>query len=188
MDDQNPRPAVNLAGSESFGGLRWKEATTRSSNRLPETRWGQALATLPNGCTYLWGGRDGQFAVKYYYFTELYSLKWVNIDSTTFQWEYIPVNSPNPPGRCFHSMCGLKDKLYLIGGQDNNNIYSELYVFSHESKKWEIFGTSGPEPGGRFSLYSAPLNAHTLLVYGGRNDNENFGDLFLLDVGTKTYK
>lgn len=76
---------------------------------------------------------------------------------------WIPMNSIGPQARYNHSSAIHESKLYIFGGQDKTNHFSDLWCFDFEIRKWTHLGN--------FDLHSPRLttqifirNQHLLII------------------------
>ena len=66
-----------------------------------------------------------------------------------------------------------KEKLYIWGGciqnmsKNKNNLMKDVYIFDHESNKWEKQTTEGEPPSNRFACAHAN-DLSRVYIFGGR--------------------
>ena len=84
-----------------------------------------------------------------------------------------------PSSRWGHTGSVYQDKMYILGGRNENDI-SDLFVFDPETLKWSVIIISGRIPTPR-RRHSAVFIASSLVMFGGF-DGAFFNDLYALHL------
>lgn len=110
-------------------------------------------------------------------------------------------NQPQPCPRAFHSLILHNSTLYLFGGISNtlttsalNDTWSLQWTgTAKQPPEWRSINAAGFSPGGRFghsatAYYFGNIDEFVMLIYGGTNGTEVYGDLWMLPLSTLTWK
>ena len=89
-------------------------------------------------------------------------------------------SAPVPSTRWGHAAAVYSDKLYILGGRNNDDI-NDLHCFDIESKNWSQMPIGHPMPKPR-RRHSAVFVSSALMMFGGF-DGEFFNDMHLLNFG-----
>ena len=141
----------------------------------PSPRQGHGAAYC-DGKIYVFGGhKDGD---------DLTTL-WVYAFSTT-AWH--SDTSPPPPGRSYHSMVTIGNKVWLFGGKkcDGSQNFGDLWCYDGQTQPYEwTQKASIPEGGERYSHSAFTANGK-MYVYGGRGA-DYFTNMWVYDPSTDTW-
>ena len=97
----------------------------------------------------------------------------------------------NPPALEAAGLVSIDNKLFLFGGRTHNGIISnDLWIYQNE--KWEYKHTINLPPSPRFMHSMCVYKDHStktskIVVFGGRDNQEFFNDLYLLDPNTYSW-
>lgn len=101
-------------------------------------------------------------------------------------WSKPRVNGDVPSPRRAHSATMIDRRLYVFGGGDGPQYYSDLYCFDTVSLKWskpEVYGSEHPTP--RRAHSANYWNGH-IVIFGGGNGIGALADVWMLDVRSHT--
>ena len=87
-----------------------------------------------------------------------------------------------PSSRWGHAATVAADKLYILGGRNNDDI-NDLHSFDLESKRWTRLEIGHPMPKPR-RRHSAVFVANSIVMFGGF-DGEFFNDMHLLHFSSE---
>ncbi|KAL9645396.1 hypothetical protein ABK040_002595 [Willaertia magna] len=133
---------------------------------------------------YVYGGRNNHNEVSnVLYQFNIESLEWVRVKcESNFS------KDPSLPHLYGHSAVTIDGtKLYVFGGTDGVNYFSDLIIIDTENNSWIREKTQGNKPAPRAG-HSCVLYNNALYVFGGGNDQHLFNDLYRLDLDTFTWK
>ncbi|ORX66177.1 galactose oxidase [Linderina pennispora] len=127
---------------------------------------------------FVFGGGDGTR-----YFNELYVF-----DTKSLVWAKPKVAGQVPSARRTHTCFHHNGYVYLFGGGDGHKALNDLYRVKAEPNaqgayEWEIVETSGGRPFPR-GYHTTTLVGSQVVVFGGSDGQECFGDTSLLDLTT----
>ncbi|KAJ1918401.1 hypothetical protein H4219_002627 [Mycoemilia scoparia] len=128
---------------------------------------------------YVFGGGDAS-----HYFNTLYIL---NTESMIWSKPYIGGDSPCP--RRTHTCFYHDGYVYLFGGGNGHKALNDLYRATTDSVSqvtWSVVETKGTKPLPR-GYHSSTLVGHQLIVFGGSDGQECFGDISILDLETMVW-
>ena len=112
-------------------------------------------------------------------------IKFENYDSSnlllSFRWSSMKIEfiDKMPQKRAFHSSIYFDNKLYIIGGMNENNYLNECYCFNITRKKWEKI------PNLNISRLNPSLciyNNNYLYVIRGSNKNESIDSIEFINI------
>ena len=169
-----------FVGSEVLNDLFYIDTATMTvvtrpalaGSARPPPRASHASAAVGNKL-YVFGGFDGEVSL---------SDLWV-LNTDTLEWsEVVPVASAPPPARSAHSMVTFEGRLIVYGGHDEEDYYSEVWVFNPRTRKWSKPRVKGEAPHSRAS-YTAAMVGGNMYVFGGASPQGGFfNDLHMLDT------
>ena len=94
-----------------------------------------------------------------------------------------------PPERAY-SACAFVGRLWCFGGLGYaGRVYRDLWSWDRPMMRWtqeHITSTNATRPAARYAHRMVAVGTHLLLLYGGTNGNELFGDVWALDIGDDT--
>lgn len=89
-----------------------------------------------------------------------------------------------PSRRNGASLLYISGKLILFAGQDQGNVFSDIWYIDLDTLKWTQPVTFGSYPVGRY-LHGAASQGKYMIIHGGLNkDNEILQDFYLLDTNS----
>ncbi|KAL4152545.1 hypothetical protein PRNP1_009473 [Phytophthora ramorum] len=113
----------------------------------------------------------------------------LRFDTETPTWVELQPRGDLPGPSSTHSVCVVKDRMYLFGGYDGKYRRGQLFAFeivgvSNERIDcvWRKVETQGHGPASRYTHSGASIGSQ-LIVYGG-NTGCLKGDAYVLDLGT----
>ncbi|KAJ2780096.1 hypothetical protein H4R18_003639 [Coemansia javaensis] len=138
-------------------------------------------ATAVGHRLFVFGGGDGT-----QYFSDLYVL-----DTQTCAWARaaIAAGGPQPAPRRTHTCFHYGGYVYLFGGGDGHRALNDLWRVRAEPDaatgeyRWEEVETSNARPFPR-GYHTSTLVGNQVVVFGGSDGNECFGDTSLLNLDT----
>eukprot|EP01120_Amphizonella_sp_Union-15-10_P011272 TRINITY_DN4734_c0_g1_i5.p1 TRINITY_DN4734_c0_g1~~TRINITY_DN4734_c0_g1_i5.p1 ORF type:complete len:429 (+),score=68.68 TRINITY_DN4734_c0_g1_i5:53-1339(+) len=90
--------------------------------------------------------------------------------------------------RAGHSSIQSKDKIIYFGGFSDTRYVNDCYLFDTERLRWDQINFTGAAPSPRAGHRSCYIEPNKMLVYGGWDENQIFGDLWILDLDNWTWK
>ncbi|KAK8176536.1 hypothetical protein BC567DRAFT_288578 [Phyllosticta citribraziliensis] len=193
----NPFPrygaAVNSASSKD-GTIYIMGATKQWSRALPagprpSGRYGHTLNILGSKLFVFGGQVEGTF------FNDLACFDLNALQSPSNRWEVLVNNSTEggppagqiPPARTNHSMVQWNDKLYLFGGTDGINWFSDVWCFDPKPNTWSELDCIGYIPLAREGHAAAIVN-DTMYIFGGRTrEGTDLGDLAAFRITSRRW-
>ncbi|KAG7401824.1 Adagio protein 3 [Phytophthora boehmeriae] len=113
-----------------------------------------------------------------------------DVDTETPTWVKLQPRGDNPGLSSTHSVCVVKDQMYMFGGYDGKFRRGQLYAFEVEGVfnesiecVWRKVETQGCGPAARYTHCGASIGSQ-IIVYGG-NSGCLKGDAYVLDLGTE---
>ncbi|XP_062828171.1 uncharacterized protein LOC103277646 isoform X5 [Anolis carolinensis] len=152
----------------------------------PTPRHGHALAIAGN-IAFLFGGCSfyNTFDDQPTYFNDFYML---TITPTDLTWERIPQDGHIPCPRQGHSLCIVKDKIYLFGGSSSENAehcLPGIYIFDLGSLTWQKVTTTGIAP---LTLkHSSAVVGENIYMYGGTQCGKAVDDLYVFNTVSQSW-
>ncbi|KAJ2391739.1 hypothetical protein H4S02_001171 [Coemansia sp. RSA 2611] len=153
----------------------WTRMRT-SGDEVPPCR--AHTATAVGYRLFVFGGGDGT-----QYFSDLYVL-----DVRTCVWTRAPLVGPAPSSRRTHTCFYYNGFVYLFGGGDGHRALNDLWRVRAEpdangAYAWEEVETTGGRPFPR-GYHTSTLVGNQVVVFGGSDGQECFGDTSLLNLDT----
>ncbi|KAI9921853.1 hypothetical protein PsorP6_002267 [Peronosclerospora sorghi] len=205
---------VHLLVPTSPREFQWvKPCCAQDHNEIPAPRSGHAAVSLmednEDRVVFLFGGRTKQGVNNQLLILRCSSLPDAAI-SKTFNAAEIEVNwdeiCPNgeaksveedsnwPSARDGHSMCLLQSSKYhpprLIvfggNGQHNNERMNDVWLFDVKKQIWTLLECFGDVPSPR-SYHTAHIIGDFLFVVGGRTNDSEDGNVYMLDIETREW-
>ena len=143
--------------------------------RPPACRAHCMLVDPVTASIYLFGGGDGT-----HYFNDVFVL---NMDTLTWTKPKAQGNIPSP--RRAHASCIWKQKIIIVGGGDGIRALADVYcldVSDPDTVTWSHLPTTGKIPDAR-GYHTGNLVKDKLVIYGGSDGHDCFGDVHVLDLG-----
>lgn len=139
---------------------------------------------------YVFGGRTKQGVSN-----ELLVLRQTNADPHTVAWHEVTASDGSwPAGRDGHSMCLMQasdhgQKLLVFGGngQRNEEKMNDAWVFDVDLETWSQLVCSGTIPPPR-SYHTAHVIGHLMIVVGGRMQDTEDDQVYVLDTGACAFR
>lgn len=107
-------------------------------------------------------------------------------DLITEDWSPEKMNGVVPNQRSGYASCVDGDRIYLFGGEGNNQLLQDFHIFDTNSLEWTEF-TGVEWPPARKNACMA-CSFPYLAIYGGSTVNGYNGDLYYIDLRYKTVK
>ncbi|KAJ2687812.1 hypothetical protein GGH99_003178 [Coemansia sp. RSA 1285] len=153
----------------------WSRMAT-SGDAVPPCR--AHTATAVGHRLFVFGGGDGT-----QYFSDLYVL-----DTRSYVWTRARVVGAGPSARRTHTCFHYGGFVYLFGGGDGHRALNDLWRVRTEPDAtgaftWEEVDTRGGRPFPR-GYHSSTLVGNQVVVFGGSDGHECFGDTSLLNLDT----
>lgn len=95
------------------------------------------------------------------------------MDIKTNSWSEVRTTGQQPEPRTNHAMTCIGTRIYVFGGEGENGLLNDLYLFNMGNKTWQKMPTGRLTPSGR----------HGAALLGMRNTNDD-GDLLCLMFGS----
>ncbi|XP_057517343.1 uncharacterized protein LOC130798399 isoform X1 [Amaranthus tricolor] len=114
------------------------------------------------------------------YYNDLYIL-----NTESFVWQCAVTFGRPPPARDSHSCLSWKNKMVVIGGEDEQDYYlSDVHILDTDNLVWKELHTSGQWLSPRAG-HSTVSFGKLIFVFGGFTDAQNlYDDLYMLDIET----
>ncbi|KAK9367673.1 hypothetical protein V1509DRAFT_625899 [Lipomyces kononenkoae] len=117
------------------------------------------------------------------------------LNTSTYQWSKAIVTGPRPPARYGHTMTIIGSKLYVFGGQFDDNVFNDLYSFDLNTvqgttteSRWELIKPASDVVPATRTNHSAVVFNGKLYVFGGTNSSGSYNDTWCFDPITVTWK
>ncbi|KAK9236890.1 hypothetical protein V1525DRAFT_450967 [Lipomyces kononenkoae] len=117
------------------------------------------------------------------------------LNTSTYQWSKAIVTGRRPPVRYGHTMNIIGSKLYVFGGQFDDNVFNDLYSFDLNTvqgttteSRWELIKPVSDIVPPTRTNHSAIVFNGKLYVFGGTNSSGSFNDTWCFDPITVTWK
>ncbi|KAK8204959.1 cell polarity protein-like protein [Phyllosticta capitalensis] len=155
----------------------------------PSGRYGHTLNILGSKLFVFGGQVEGTF------FNDLACFDLNALQSPSNRWEVLVKNSNEggppagqvPPARTNHSMVQWNDKLYLFGGTDGINWFSDVWCFDPKTNSWSELDCIGYIPLAREGHAAAIVN-DTMYIFGGRTrEGTDLGDLAAFRITSRRW-
>ncbi|KAK9828186.1 hypothetical protein WJX74_002328 [Apatococcus lobatus] len=120
-----------------------------------------ATLTAVGSSVYLYGGQDPQ--------TGTLIEDMLMLNTHTWKWFKAETDGPRPPVR--HSHCAgplLGTHLLVVGGAGRESLLGDLWTFDCAARAWHQPAASGPPPEPCEMASGTMLDAHRILLLGGR--------------------
>ncbi|POM76089.1 hypothetical protein PHPALM_6715 [Phytophthora palmivora] len=160
------------------GEWRWEKLEVAGTP--PSMRYWYSLTVL-QGMAILHGGYGHPQRL-----SDIFALRF---DTTHPTWVELHPSGDIPGPTSTHSVCVIKDRMYIFGGYDGKYRRGHLFAFEIESLSnehvdcvWRRVETQGQGPASRYTHSGASIGAQ-LIVYGG-NTGCLKGDAYVLDLGS----
>ncbi|KAK9330115.1 hypothetical protein V1520DRAFT_341341 [Lipomyces starkeyi] len=117
------------------------------------------------------------------------------LNTSTHQWSKAIVTGPRPPARYGHTMNIIGSKLYVFGGQFDDNFFNDLYSFDLNTvqgatteSRWELIKPASDVVPPTRTNHSAAVFNGKLYIFGGTNSSEWYNDTWCFDPIEVTWK
>ncbi|KAJ5066663.1 rab9 effector protein [Anaeramoeba ignava] len=114
-----------------------------------------------------------------------------SFDLQNNKWEQIkPDQNKQPSIRSAHSMTGFKNKIWIFGGNMENEYYDDLWEFDTNLNQWTKIEFAGHEkkPSGRYSHSAIYHNGFIYLFGGFSNEGSRKNDLWRFNTLQKKWE
>ncbi|OJD33926.1 cell polarity protein [Diplodia corticola] len=155
----------------------------------PSGRYGHTLNILGSRI-YIFGGQ-----VEGFFFNDLVAFDLNALQVPNNRWEVLIPNSADggpapghvPPARTNHSIVNWNDKLYLFGGTDGVNWFSDVWAYDPKTNSWSELDCIGYIPLAREG-HAAAIVQDTMYVFGGRTrEGTDLGDLAAFKITSRRW-
>ncbi|KAK7515561.1 cell polarity protein-like protein [Phyllosticta citriasiana] len=155
----------------------------------PSGRYGHTLNILGSKLFVFGGQVEGTF------FNDLACFDLNALQSPSNRWEVLINNTTEggppagsaPPARTNHSMVQWNDKLYLFGGTDGINWFSDVWCYDPKINSWSELDCIGYIPLAREGHAAAIVN-DTMYIFGGRTrEGTDLGDLAAFRITSRRW-
>lgn len=164
--------------------MKWSRQKTTGD--LPSARYGHSACIIDHHM-YIFGGFGEE---ENQVFCDVHCL-----DLKTMHWTFIETFKDAPIYRDFHTATILNNRMYILGGSDNNCLVypypkkegkcsqSRIVYLDLETKAWHTPNTTGDIPIDRGGHAAFVFNS-LLYIFGGYNciSDEYFNDLYCFDT------
>ncbi|KAG6574478.1 Kelch repeat-containing protein [Phytophthora cinnamomi] len=157
----------------------WKWEKMEVAGTPPSMRYWYSLTVL-HGMAILYGGYGHPQRL-----SDTFALRF---DLEIPTWQMLKPHGDAPGQSSTHSVCVIKDRMYIFGGYDGKYRRGQLFAFEIDSISedviscaWRKVETLGCAPAPRYTHSSASIGSQ-LIVYGG-NTGCLKGDAYVLDLG-----
>ncbi|XP_040915701.1 rab9 effector protein with kelch motifs [Toxotes jaculatrix] len=161
----------------------WLEKEMRGE--APSPRYGHALAVAGN-VAFLFGGASSiNQKDNLVYFNDFYML---TVSPDDVSWEEIPQSGEVPSAREGHTLCVVKGKLYLFGGEsspDATECLPGVHSFDIVTLTWDCLATGGITL--RTLRHSSAVVGDNIYVYGGILGGSPTDDLLVFSTVSLTW-
>lgn len=180
---QDKYPGIEILTDDGIKFL--PKGSDDSITYIHKARWGHSasvISSISKSQIYLIGG-----------FNHQYMYNDVNIyDVANHEIKYVKPKGDPMSYRAGHSACVYKEKIYLFGGQvyagtGKYDFLNDLYSFDPKTNKWESYETKGEIPKPR-SQHQAIIYKNMMLIVGGCDQNNLFGDIYALNLDNLSWK
>jgi len=159
------------------GGDNAKWIDQPISGEPPEGRWRHTATTVDNKI-FIFGGlvEDKKR------FNDLFVL-----DTEAYAWRKLNARGQMAAPRAHHSATFLDRKLVIFGGYGGSGrLFGDLEALDVDQLQWSVLATKGQAPKARFD-HTASLAGTKLVVFGGRDNQQEINDVNILDTTTMTW-
>jgi len=111
---------------------------------------------------------------------------WV-LDTGNKLWNLQSTSGEPPMPRFGHSSVLLGPLLYIFGGTNETSVLNDMWTLNTENWTWNEVLTGGITPDGRAFHSCVVYKRHQLLVYGGTNLVQTYGDLCGFNTSTQKW-
>lgn len=108
-----------------------------------------------------------------------------NLETSPVKFTYFSSNrSPSP--RMFHTMASISEKLYLFGGEgDNNELYNDFWAYDCYLESWESIEAKGTIPSRRYGHGASTYN-DVMVIWGGMSAEGYLNDGYIYSIATNS--
>ncbi|XP_021757170.1 rab9 effector protein with kelch motifs-like isoform X2 [Chenopodium quinoa] len=117
--------------------------------------------------------------------TEVYYNDLHILNTKNFVWQCATTSGKPPAARDSHSCSSWKNKIVVIGGEDEHDYYlCDVHILDTDTLVWRELNTSGQLLPPRAGHSTVAFGKH-IFVFGGFTDAQNlYDDLYTLDIDT----
>ncbi|KAL9128793.1 MAG: hypothetical protein Q9217_002602 [Psora testacea] len=155
----------------------------------PAGRYGHTLNILGSKI-YVFGGQ-----VEGYFFNDLIAFDLNALQNSNSKWEMLIQNSSEggppegsiPPARTNHTIVSWNEKLYLFGGTNGTQWFSDVWSYDPKTISWTQLDCIGYIPAAREG-HSAALIGDVMYIFGGRTaEGTDLGDLAAFRITSRRW-
>ena len=181
--------------SKSSQGLfTWSKVTTENL-KVPSPRCGHSVWTY-SGKLWIFGGfgpsLDGYLNDNGEFLQSRNDIgcnnQLLSFNPPSKEWGNLQCSGLIPSPRASHATTIIGDNVWLYGGYNDTIVFDELYKLSMPSRIWTHIQTDETKPQERCSCSLNAITHDQLLLHGGGADNKTWGDTWILDLSSKTWK
>ncbi|KAK8943174.1 tRNA wybutosine-synthesizing protein 2/3/4 [Platanthera zijinensis] len=166
------RRNYTLSFDTQSGQLKQIDAIKSPSPRVGHT------STAVGDVIYVIGGRGGP--------THIFNDVWA-LNTTKNRWTLVECTGHTFHPRHRHATAAIGSNIYVLGGLNNETIYSCMNVLNTETLGWSNVSILGDWPCARHS-HSVVAYGPLLLMFGGYDGQKALGDLYTFDTRTSLWK
>lgn len=154
----------------------------------PSARSGHtAIKDVPNNEMVIFGGCYFDYHGGYvYHYNDVWKL-----DLDSYNWTQISTSGPSPPPIRDHISVydPVDHRMLVFGGSTEGGLSNDVYELDLSSYTWDLLSPAGGAPAPRWDhcgVYNG--QDHTMAVFGGRDLEVAFNDLWILDLHTLVWQ
>jgi len=100
-------------------------------------------------------------------------------------WKHVATQGDTPSPRRAHTAVCANGKVYVFGGGDGKKPLGDTYALTlGDEPSWAKVTTSGTGPPPR-AYHTTNIVGQNMIVFGGSDGSKCFGDIFILNLGTR---
>jgi N-acetylneuraminic acid mutarotase len=116
-----------------------------------------------------------------------YSQNIISVDLESY--EISEIKTKNPLKLTGHVSFYYLDSVYVFGGVDDKyELNNSIFQFNFESKEWKELACNGIPPSKRYDTSICMISPYKLCLFGGRDNEQYFNDLFIFDIRKLKWK
>jgi len=191
IDKQNNRallfggfPRTNELWQWDLENESWSNITPENNNPDPRCLHTSVICKSRNEMI-VYGGLKGSF------FPDLDDLWSLNLTSH----EWTQIESSAPPGKLYGHVAAIdekRDRMIVFGGltlqgERSTTETSRLWEYDLETQEWNELNVDGPSAR-QFARGFALANGNGMLIFGGKQEDEFYNDLWFLNFNTMQWQ
>jgi N-acetylneuraminic acid mutarotase len=116
-----------------------------------------------------------------------YSQNIISVDLESY--EINEIKTKNPLKLTGHVSFFYLDSVYIFGGMnEKSELNNSIFQFNFETKEWKELACNGVPPSKRYDASICMISPHKLCLFGGRDNEQYFNDLFTFDIRKLKWK